>query len=31
MESRVLRPVLMSGEALAAVQVQTTANTHYVK
>ncbi len=31
MASRVLRPVLKSGEALAAVQVQTTTNTHYGK
>jgi hypothetical protein len=31
MASRVLCPVLMRGEALAAVQVQTTTNTHYGK
>jgi hypothetical protein len=31
MASRVLRPVLKSGEGLAAVQVQTTTNTHYGK
>jgi hypothetical protein len=31
MASRVIRPVLKSGEALAAVQVQTTTNTHYGK
>jgi hypothetical protein len=31
MSSKVLRPVLQGGEALAAVQVQTTTNTHYGK
>ncbi len=30
-KGKVLYPVLKSGEALAAVQVQTTANTHYGK
>jgi hypothetical protein len=31
MASRVIHPVLKNGEALAAVQVQTTTNTHYGK